>query len=65
MSEKLFLNRLLIPELVNEIFDTIVEFELSFIYSERKRSLKCQLSLHKKGSFPLKVTSATKIFFAI
>ena len=39
MSEKLFLNRLLIPELVDEIFDTIAELELS---------LKCELSLHKK-----------------
>ena len=29
MSKKLFLNRLLIPELVDEIFDTIVEHELS------------------------------------
>ena len=39
MSKKLFLNRLLIPELVDEIFDTIVEHE---------PSLKCELSLHKK-----------------
>ena len=48
MSEKLFLNRLLIPELVNEIFDTIVEFELSFIYSERNAHLSVNYHCTRK-----------------